>query len=358
MTAHTDTGDEKTEKLIDAAVELIGPDDPIDYRLKPTQFESHFKESAPEFSKLLSNAALVETAKRYETRSAQAKISQTVFKDLSKRATWAVFTATVAAALLAAYPSLDAESIAKGEPLPLVMLLGLVSLLAGAYASMSLYRIQGGGYLTRWMNARAGAETERLGYFNRLIQIVTDCHAQQPDIMLSSLELFRRYQLGMQQTYYTNRGGEHRQSMDKTLQLGSVATGLLALASGGAGILGYFQPQFLPLAAVGILGAALATVASRREEINQDERSFERYGRTADTLSHLREKHTEVQRAVASGDTKVMVVYVNAVHDQLSLEHRQWLAQADAIESAVAKLAQSLKESPPDTAADAETEKS
>lgn len=353
MTSNNCTDDE-ADTLIDAAVKLIGPDDPKDYRLNPTQFESHFKESAPEFSRVLSNAALVETAKRYETRSAQAKISQTIFKDLSKRITWAVFTATVAAALLAAYPSLESEPVSTGDPV--VMLLGLVSLLAGTYASMTLYRIQGGGYLTRWMNARAGAETERLGYFNRLIQIVTDCHAQRPDIVLSSLELFRRYQLGMQQAYYTNRGSEHRESMDNTLQLGSVATGLLALASGGAGILGYFQPEFLPLAAVGILGTALATVASRREEINQDERSFERYGRTADTLSHLREKHTEVQHAVASGDTKVIAVYVNAVHEQLSLEHRQWLAQAEAIESAVEKLAQSLKEPSADAAAAAEVE--
>ena len=354
MAANNRTGDDEVESLIDAAVELIGPDDPGDYRLKPTQFESHFRESAPDFSRVLANASLVETARRYENKSAQARNNQTVFKDLSRRTTWAVFTATVAAALLAAYPSLDLGQTPAGKPV--VMLLGLVSLLAGAYATMSMYRIKGGGYLTRWMNARAGADTERLGYFDRLMQIVSDRHAQRPDIILASLELFRRYQLGMQQTYYTTRGSEHRQSMDNTLQLGSAATGLLALASGGAGILGYFQPEFLPLAAVGILGTALATVASRREEINQDERSFERYDRTADTLSHLREKHTEVQHAVALGDTKVLTVYVNAVHEQLSLEHRQWLAQSEAIESAVGKLAQSLKE--PSPGADTETQNS
>jgi len=194
------------------------------------------------------------------------------------------------------------------------------------------------------MSARAGAETERLGYFNRLARLVSRNHPKRPDILLLNLELFRRYQLGLQQYYYTNRSKEHRKSMDVSIKLGSLAAGILALCSGGVGIVGYFEPDMLPYVAVGILGSALATVASRREEMNQDERNAERYGRTADILSHLREKHTDVQLAVAAGNTLVLIDYVNAVHEQLSLEHRQWLAQADAMESAVEKLTQSLNE--------------
>jgi len=49
-----------------------------------------------------------------------------------------------------------------------------------------------------------------------------------------------------------------------------------------------------------------------------------------------------------------MVVYVNAMHDQLSLEHRQW--QAQAIESPVEKLSQSLKRRTSKTEAKDETE--
>ena len=335
--------DDEVKKLIQTAEDTIGEEDPKDYRLKPTQFPDHFKESAAEFSDVLENASLVETAKRYEQKSAQAKDNQTVFKKLSTQATWTVFVATVTAAVLTGLAaSQTGEEVAKQNYLALI--LGIVALLAGGYAAMLVNQINGGGYLTRWMSARAAAETERLGYFNRLVRLVTTSHKDQPRILLLSLELFRRYQLALQQVYYTQRGGEHRRSMDRTLRIGSVAAGILALCSGGAGILGYFQPEMLPFVAVGILGSALATVASRREEINQDERNAERYGRTADVLSHLREKHTEVQRAVAAGNTEVLIDYVNAVHEQLSLEHRQWLAQAEAIESAVEKLTASLKE--------------
>lgn len=343
MTANNSATDKETRELIQSAENTIGTEDPDDYRIKPTEFMDLFKESATAFSDVLANAALVETARRYEQKDTQAIADQIKFKSLSLKATWAVFIATVAAALLAGYaPNPTGQTLAQHDPVALV--LGGIAFVAGAYAAMLVFQINGGRYLSRWMSARAAAETERLGYFNRLIRQVTGSYQNQYDILLLSLELFRRYQLALQQVFYTQRGSQHRASMDKTLKLGSVAAGILALCSGGAGILGFFEPALLPFAAVGILGSALATVASRREEINQDERNAERYVRTADILSHLREKHSEVQRAVAAGNTEVLVDYVNAVHEQLSLEHRQWLAQAEAIESAVEKLTSSLEE--------------
>jgi len=213
------------------------------------------------------------------------------------------------------------------------LLLGLLALGAGAYAAMLLFQVNGGRLLSRWMSLRAAAETERLGYFNRLVRLVEASYADNRRVQLLSLELFRRYQLGIQQVYYNHRGVQHRKSMDKTLRLGAVAAGILALGSGTVGIVGFFKPELLPLAAIGLLGSALSTVASRREELNQDERNSERYDRTADVLSHLREKHTEVQRALADGKLEVLAEYVAAVHEQLSLEHRQWLAQADNVSS-------------------------
>jgi hypothetical protein len=271
MTTNKNTTDDEAKKLIQAAVDIIGEEDSEDYRIVPTRFVDLFKESVPQFSEVLANATLTETARRYEQKDAQAGSDQKVFKKLSSRATWAIFIATVTAAVLTGYASNPTgEPIAKYDLVALI--LGGMALVAGAYAAMLVYQINGGGFLSRWMSARAAAETERLGYFNRLVRLVTTSYQKQPDILLFSLELFRRYQLALQQTYYTQRGRQHRQSMDKTLKLGSVAAGILALCSGGAGILGYFEPQLLPFAVVGILGSALATVASRREEMNQDER--------------------------------------------------------------------------------------
>ena len=130
--------------------------------------------------------------------------------------------------------------------------------------------------------------------------------------------------------------------MEKTLQLSSFSSGILALGSGVVGIVGAFQPALLPIAAFGILGSALANVASRREEINQDERNFERYARTADILDHLQERHSDVQRALAEGKSRVLATYIGAVHEQLSLEHRQWQSLADGIASTVERFEQAL----------------
>ncbi len=330
-------------KLILDAERTIGQEDRRDYQLEPTRFADTFRASAEAFSEVLAHAALVESASRYEQRNTQANTNQQVFKRLSRRATLAIFFATVTAAGLTGYAaSLSSGAVsARG---PIALLLGVAALVSGGYAAMLVNQVNGGKYLTRWMSARAAAETERLGYFNRLVALVTTTYAARPYILLLTLELFRRYQLALQQVYYSERARDHRESMDKTVKLGSLAAGILALCADDGRILGYFEPGLLPLASIGIIGSALATVASRREEINQDERNAERYDRTADVLSHIRERHTDVQRAVAEGNTAVLIDYVNAVHEQLSLEHRQWLSQAEAIESALAKLMQSLQD--------------
>jgi len=99
---HKNITDEEIKTLIESSVNIIGADEPKDYKLKPNQFQNKFKQSATAFSDILNNAALVETARRYEEKSAIAKENQQNFKKLSARATWAVFCATVSAALLTA----------------------------------------------------------------------------------------------------------------------------------------------------------------------------------------------------------------------------------------------------------------
>jgi len=125
--------------------------------------------------------------------------------------------------------------------------------------------------------------------------------------------------------------------------IGAIAVAILSVGSGSFGILASFQPVILPLAALGTVGAAVAAVANRREELNQDERNAERYQRAYLALSHIREKHTDVQQAVAHGHSDILLKYVAAVHDQLSLEHRQWQKDTEAMNSAIRELAESLE---------------
>lgn len=328
--------------MIAEAETLVGAEDDADYRLQPTGFAALFDASAPAFAALLGESALTQTARRYHDKDADAVREQATFRRLSAQATWAIFAATVAAAAMPVWAVSPWASAAGLDPVAL--LLALVAAAAGFWATILVSRLKGGGYLARWMSARAGAETERLGYFDKLAALLARQREPDPGQLLLALELFRRYQLGLQQVYYRQRGRQHRASLERTLWIAAVASGILALGAGGIGVYGAFNPQWLPVAALGVLGSALAGVASRREEINQDERNGERYARTADILDHLREKHSDVQRALAAGKTEVLVNYVGAVHEQLSLEHRQWLSQADAIASAVEQLDRSLAE--------------
>ena len=51
----------------------------------------------------------------------------------------------------------------------------------------------------------------------------------------------------------------------------------------------------------------------------------------------------DVRVAAAMGATAVVEEFVTAVHEQLSLEHRQWLEGGESTRSAVAKLEEALK---------------
>jgi hypothetical protein len=248
---------------------------------------------------------------------------------------------------IASNPSLTSVFPAKNPSFLwrcVVVLLGLCSFGGGAVAAMTLYRIKNEGLLRGWMTARAAAESERLGYFNRLTRLVAKDYAQNSPLMLLSLEFFRRYQVAVQQIYYRDRSASHEGSRRQTVILGAIAVAILSFGSGSFGILASFQPKFLPLAALGTIGAALTMVASRREELNQDERNAERYQRTYGALSHIREKHTDIQIAVARGKSEILLKYVAAVHEQLSLEHRQWQEDAETMDSAIRELSTSLEE--------------
>ncbi|UCC81003.1 MAG: hypothetical protein JSW64_06500 [Candidatus Zixiibacteriota bacterium] len=342
MNERENPGAENTTDLIRLAEDAIGRDEPNDYRIRPTLFHTRLINSVPGLSALLQHSELTETAKRYEEQDARAITIQESFKQLSSRSTWAIFVATVGAAVLASMSTFftNESGIAIQS---LVILLSLSVLVGGIVATMAIYRLNNEHLLRRWMSARAAAESERLGYFNRLMRLAIKSENVNPQILLLCLELFRRYQLAVQQRYYRERGARHYSSRRKTVTIGAVAAAILSVGSCGFGIWASFEAVVLPLAALGTIGAALTIVASRREEINQDERNAERYERTCESLSRIRERHSEVQKVIADGSSEILEKYVAAVHEQLSLEHRQWLADTEEMSSTINELNASLK---------------
>jgi len=329
--------------LIEKAKSVIGSDTLEDYKITPTNFPDDFKQNAPELSSLLNHSSFIEKAGRYEQHDSVAITSQDKFKKFAHQATWTVFSAAIAGSLLAALAAADFK---PNNFLTVVLfLLGLISTIGGCFAVFRLHQIKSEKLLERWMAARAKAETERLGYYNAVSRYLIDNHQTDIYLQLLFISMFKRYQLETQCLYYTSRSRDHRFSLEKTSQIGAVAAFILALGSGALGMTGAFMPELLPFAALGTIGAAITAVASRREELNQDERNAERYSRTADILSKIAEKYDDVLAVINKGNNpEIIIEYVDAVNDQLSLEHRQWTSDASEMSSALNALEESISD--------------
>ena len=331
------------EELIEKARSAIGEVTLDDYKITPTDFPGNLEKSALGISTILKHSSFQEKARRYEQHDALAIFSQTKFKKFAHQATWAICSAAVAGSLLA---GLAVANLKPDHTITCILfLLGSISTVGGWLAVYRLYQIRSEKLLERWMAARAKAETERLGYFNSLSRYLVDnCRA---DVYLHLLFvcMFKRYQLEVQRLYYNTRSREHRVSLAKTSTIGAVAALSLALGSGMIGMIGAFLPDLLPFAALGTIGAAISAVASRREDLNQDERNAERYSRTADILSQIAERHDDVLAVVNKGkNPEIIIKYVDAVNDQLSLEHRQWTSDASEMSSALSALEESISD--------------
>lgn len=326
--------------LIQKAKLAIGKEAPNDYIITPTKFSDSLKATAPELGEVLERSQFNEIAQRYERHDTSAIAAQKRFKTFALQATWSICIAAVAGSLLA---GLAAAGLKEGIALVVIFLLALTSTVSGCFATYRLYQIKSLKLLELWMTSRARAETERLGYFNSLSRYLVQNHAGETYLHLLFICMFKRYQLEVQRRFYRDRSGDHRQSLEVTSTIGAVATICLALGSGALGMLGTYYPQLLPFAALGTIGAAISAVASRREELNQDERNAERYARTADILSKVAEKYDEVLSVIEQGKQEdVAVKFVDAVNDQLSLEHRQWTSDTSEMSAALVALEESI----------------
>ncbi len=328
------------DEAVERAVEVIGQNQDDDYVLDPDGHAEALASKAPALASLLRTTKIETLAQQYKRHDGEAGIAQKRFKDAMTRANSAVFlTGALGALIMVA--SIFEHRLDPPLARALLLALGFGALIIGALASMWLFRVREGQLLDEWMTERAHAETARLAYFATLAKNAKD-QAFDPPLGLLKLEYFRRYLLDMQITYYRERRRKHRQSADRTLTMGGFAAALAAVASGSAGVVASFDAPWGALAAVGVVGTALAAFAATREAVNQDRRNAERYGRTLSALEILRGRLDEVRNGVLAGSQDTLEEYVAAVQEQLSLEHREWLAGAESTRSAVGKLDEAL----------------
>ena len=125
---------------------------------------------------------------------------------------------------------------------------------------------------------------------------------------------------------------DHKLAADRLLTLSAYAAGLGALATGFAGILGgVVGSKWACLAGFATVASALSAFASTNETLGQHRRNEELYDKTNDALAELEGRLDEVREAAAKDDRESVTQFVSAVHEQLSIEHKQWLDAAENI---------------------------
>ncbi len=326
---------------IERAREIIGPSSDDDYIIEPTRDAERYKGDAPGLASLLQAESVKRTAQQYEQRDTKAVELQNTFKQIARRANLAVLlTACMGAGVLLVSALLpeNPEWLKKG----LLVVVGIAGAVCGGLGKMWLSHIEGGKLLEKWMMSRADAETYRLEYFKAVTDTPQSVPDSDPPSLLLQLEYFRRYQLDVQIAYYRIAAARHQKAAHKTLVLGTRTVLLAAIATGLSGVLCAIDPAWAAIAVLGVVAAALTSYSSMTEAIQQDRRNAERYPRTHTALMELGKELDRVRRAAAGNQREAVEKFVAAVHEQLSLEHRQWLQANKGASEAFKTLAQAL----------------
>lgn len=303
-----------------------------DYLLSPTRHADEIAAEAPALAVILRGEEVATAAKLFEVADAEAVANQREFRCYARWANGGAAGATFLAAVALAVP--------EAWPWWVAGTLAALAGLAGLVATGSLHYLRTGGLLQAWMTQRAKAESRRLAYFNTVVAAVKGGDAA---LLLHALDYIRRFQLEVQLRYYEGRGKEHRAHGKRLLKAGSIAVGLGAVGTLFSG----FVAPWVPV--LGVFGATLASLVTTQEAMGQDLRNAERYRRTWDSLMEIQALLAKVRPKVRAGDADALELWVAALHEHLSVEHREWLAQGESTKSMLSQLQDKLRTpTPPD----------
>ncbi len=81
-----------------------------------------------------------------------------------------------------------------------------------------------------------------------------------------------------------------------------------------------------------------------KESIDQNQRNAERYERNRTVLNRLIGKLDQIREGISNGNFDLYPNFVKAVHEVLSVEHRQWLTNLENRQTAINQLEVQLKD--------------
>lgn len=311
------------------AQSIIGrhPDED-DYILVPEEHAERLPEEARALKEILRAPRVADIVQQYRRYDSRAINAQGRYKRLTSRLIFCSTLAVLAGGLFLLTNPTDlawADTVRYGViGVQAIALLGVAVL---------IFRLRDGRQFEEWMTARSAAEDSRITLFETVCGMRGGpAGGADADAGLLSLQLeyFRRYQLDVQRGYYASRARKHRRAANSLTTLGTTIVVLGA-------ILTLFQ-NFLPpdvLKPYGITsldlyafaGLIVPVMYQARETfklLSGDLRNALRYERTHHNLTVLHNQLDGVRAAVAAGDQAVLHGFVRAVHEQISVENREW----------------------------------
>lgn len=121
---------------------------------------------------------------------------------------------------------------------------------------------------------------------------------------------------------------------------GAAAAGMLTTAI--AGTLSSRYPNMIAIAGLSSIATAAAAFITTRESIFRYQQNAESYRQAQDALDKLSEKIDDVRLAAANGQAEPVLQFIGAVHEQLMLEHQQWLKSSESAQEALQRLQETL----------------
>jgi hypothetical protein len=213
---------------------------------------------------------------------------------------------------------------------PYVLGLGILIILLGAVGTLYSHVARDQGRAGRWLAQRGEAEVARLEVFRETARKAAGAGSS---IAMYGLALVVTHLLEDQRHWMQNRAVRHRKSSELTSVLGGVAVAL-AFVGGSGAIIASQSNSAVWIVLAGTVGAALAAYAINREALLRDRANAERYEKAGVALDGLAARVDDITARLQAGEPQALVAFTDAVADQMSAEHKQWLegtAQADAV---------------------------
>lgn len=318
------------ERVVQNARDAIGDQSSTDYIFKPTQLPAQIEAQSRSLADMLRHSAVSTIAERYEARNVEAIAAQSDFRRAANRANWAVFLTAIFSALLLVAGTLHA-------PQSVILSITVIGAIAAAFATMFITAARNSKLLEEWFSRRAEAEAARRDYFERLFMT-----SNGTDSLLIRLEFFRRYQLDLQTNYFRNRRKDHANAARRLTFLSASGAAVSMLATTIAGALTNLNPNWVAVAGVSAITTAFAAFITTRESIFRYSQNAESFRQAQDALEKLRERLDDVRTAAALGQSEPVHQFVLSIHEQLMLEHQQWLKSSDSAQEALRRLQESL----------------